>query len=430
MNIRSFFSPSTNIPPEYRANFNFLNIDIAFYGVLSGASVTFLVYYATHIGATSLQIGWINAAPAIMSILFSLPFGAWMGGMSRRRAAQITSVVMRLFYLPLIFIPLIFPVEVQIPLIVALVFLTFIPGTGLVVSFNTLFAEAVPIDWRGYVSGVRNIYFAIASILTSVACGFILDLVSFPMGYVIVFGLGFLGAVGSTVGIWFIKPLDVPVPYVKTEPLQPGGWGDIPESFYKPSLQARISKNLRKLHPEALHGPFGKVLFLMFIFSVAQYLAIPVFPIYIVNVVGINDQFIGLGNAIFFVALFFASTQLSRLINKIGNQGVTGLGLLIMGGYPLFLALAKGNGMFLLASVFGGFGWAMASGAMANYVLEKAEPEARSSYVGWYNVIANAGILAGSLLGPVIADGIGLQSSLFLFTFVRVLVGLVLLRWV
>lgn len=426
MNFHRIFSHSTSVPLEYRANFRYLYADIGFYGVLSGATVTFLVYYMTHIGATPLEIGWVNAAPAVMSIVFSLPFGVWMSNMSRRRAAQITSIAMRLFYLPLIFIPFIFSKPVQIPLIVAIVFLTFIPGTGLVVSFNTLFAEAVPIDWRGYVSGVRNGYFAISSILTSVLCGVILDQASFPLGYGIVFGLGFLGAVGSTLSIWFIKALDDPNSVVKIS--MPAINGETAKT--KLISHSKINQYFQKFHPEALLGPFGKVLFLMFIFSAAQYLAIPIFPIYTVNNVGISDQMIGFGNAVFFAALFFASTQLSRLINKIGNQGVTGLGILLMGGYPLFLALAKGNGLFLIASIFGGLGWSMASGAMANYVLEKANPELRSSYVGWYNVIANMGILIGSLAGPVIGDLIGLQPALFLFTVIRVLVGLVFLRWV
>lgn len=53
------------LPVEYRGNFLHLIADIAWFGVLNGSSLSFLTIYAARVGATTEQIGWINAAPAL-----------------------------------------------------------------------------------------------------------------------------------------------------------------------------------------------------------------------------------------------------------------------------------------------------------------------------------------------------------------------------
>jgi hypothetical protein len=50
-----------------------------------------------------------KCCPAVISILFSLPFGAWMEAMSKQKAIRITAILMRLYFLPLIIIPLTLP---------------------------------------------------------------------------------------------------------------------------------------------------------------------------------------------------------------------------------------------------------------------------------------------------------------------------------
>ncbi len=429
MNNKRIFSSLSKAPADYRLNFYSMYADIAFWGILNSSTLAFLAIYATHIGATTVEIGWINAAPAIISIFFSLPFGSWMESIPKLRALKITAVLSRLYFLPLIFIPIGLPKELQIFLIIAIVFLMNIPGAGLMVAFNSVFAEAIPIEWRGYVSGIRNGFFALVSIVVSVICGEILNRVSFPLGYILVFAFGFFGAVMSTLTFWFVKPVEV----LDKQTANSNALSQLALKKIKllqSPFQVYWERYRARLHIEALTGSFRKVLFLMLIFNIAQYLIIPIFPVYTVNILGIPDGIISLGNAIFNIALFAGSTQIARLVMKIGNQRVTGLGLVFMAGYPVILAIAANSYVFLAAFIFGGFGWSLASGAMYNFVLEEAVPEARSSYLGWYNLIANMGILMGSLLGPVFGDWFGLQPTLFVGAVVRVIVGLVLLRWV
>ncbi len=74
-----------------------------------------------------------------------------------------------------------------------------VPGTGLAVGFNTLFAEAVPDEWRAYVTGVRNVLLSLTYVISSIVCGILLKNIPFPLNYEIVFGIGFVGAMLSSV---------------------------------------------------------------------------------------------------------------------------------------------------------------------------------------------------------------------------------------
>ena len=49
-----------------------------------------------------------------------------------------------------------------------------------------------------------------------------------------------------------------------------------------------------------LRGPFGKVAVVMLFFHLAHYIASPIYPLYNVNVLHLNDDHIGIGTALFY----------------------------------------------------------------------------------------------------------------------------------
>jgi predicted MFS family arabinose efflux permease len=46
-----------------------------------------------------------------------------------------------------------------------------------------------------------------------------------------------------------------------------------------------------------------------------------------------------------------------------------------------------------------------------------------------HNLALNLGILSGSFLGPILANIVGLKEALFLAGLLRLLAGLVFIRW-
>lgn len=423
------------VPLALRSNFKHLYWDIGWYGVLSGSAIAFLTVYATRLGGDAFQIGLLTAGPAVINLMATLPTGRWLETRPIGPAVSWSAAFHRLFYLLWVIIPWLLLPNVQIWVYILVTLLMSIPGTALAVGFNALFADAVPPDWRPHVTGVRNAVLSVAFIVTSLASGVILEALPFPLGYQVVFAIGALGAAMSTVHLFFVRPL--------SDGRRRGGrWyrlGDLasPGRIQGVTDQGRTAIGLRfltrssgksMLRLEILRGPFGVVLVGLFAFHLAQYLAIPLFPIAWVNQLGFSDLLISQSQALFYAAVFIGSTQLSRVTARLGNQRVTALGVLLLAGYPAVTALMQGPVVFLLVSLLGGLGWSLAGGGIANYILERTPDDDRPAHLAWYNLALNAAILLGSLIGPLLAGWIGLFAALMIGALARALAGLFIWR--
>jgi MFS family permease len=435
MMLANLFRSSPPVPQDYRRNFLHLYLDMGWFGVLSGSSMAFLVIYAARLGASGFEIGMLGAMPAVMNMVFAIPSGRWLQRQKIDRAVFWTSVFYRFGYLFFIPLPWIFGPRGEIWALIVLALLMGIPGTALAVGFNALFAEAVPPDWRAYVAGIRNVVLSVVYIATSLVCGWLLNHIRFPSGYQIVFTMGFIGAVMSSYHLYHVHQLttaDMPRLGTSTGDLARPGFLRTLGDNLRPGVGLRFlarAKRSNLLRTDILRTPFRKTLLVFLLFHLAQYLAIPIFPLYTVNQLHLNDQQIGVGTALFYVTVLIGSTQLNRLVSRMGHKNVTAFGVMGLSLYPILLSVSQQVWSFYGVSVLGGFVWALVGGAYANYLLEKVPSGDRPPYLAWYNIVLNAAILIGSLIGPVVAKGMGLSSALLLFGVFRLLAGISILKW-
>lgn len=408
----------SDIPEKYRSNFIHLYFDIAWFGVLSGTAVNFLNVYATRLGASSTQVGLLTASAAIVNLFLAIPAGHWISKRHTGKAVFWSSVLFRIGYLFWIPLPWFLNEQGQIWALIVLTFLMAIPLTPLGVGFNALFAEAVPDRFRARVAGTRNVTFAIAYMLTSLIAGYILKNTEFPGGYQVIFVIGAFGAAMSSYHIYHVKPLldemiappSAPIPVSEPKPVPPRGM-------------------TAALRLDVWQSQFKNVLLALFIFHFAHYLSNPLYPIFNVRVLNLNDSHLGNGTALYYLSVLIASTQLGRIVHRFGNKRVTGWGVAGMATYPIMLAFAHNVWQFYVLSFIGGFLFALVNGAYANYMLERIPPDDRPSHLAWYTIMFNFAVLASSLIGPVAADAIGLIPALVAFGVARILAGLFLLKW-
>jgi MFS family permease len=280
-----------------------------------------------------------------------------------------------------------------------------------------MFAETVPEEWRAHVAGIRNATLSISSTVAIILSGVVLSAIPFPHGYLVVFAAGFVGAMLSSVSLLLIKP---------TQTFMPGP--AIPELQQK---KAGLFSTLKSqwLRVDILRGKFGTIILLLFIFHLAQYLPIPVFPLFQVNYLKFTDQTISLGSAVFNLAVFIGSTQLERLTLKLGHQKVVGIGIMALAFYPGLMSQMREIGLFLVTSIVGGLAWSMTGGAIYNYILVNVPARGSPPYIAFYNVALNAAILIGSLVGPLIAGQIGFVPALLIFAVLRFFSGAAILKW-
>jgi MFS family permease len=424
------------LPKDHVRNFIHFYLDFAWFGVLYGSSMSFLSVYMVRLGANGFQIGLVNAGPGLVTMLLALPAGWWLKRRPVDRSVFGSSVLFRFFYLLWIPLPILFSPNVQINVLIVLTFLMSIPGTVLAVGFNALFAEAVPPDWRGKVVGMRNALLAITLTTTSIICGLILDGLSFPFGYILVFAIGVLGAAMSSFHLGQIHvdtPVRASMRLVKAQgnlavPGQVRTIGDAIRSGFGLRFLTRLHK--RSYHPILiLRGPFAVTLVCLFFFHLTQHMAIPLFPLYWVEQLELTDRTISLGNALFYSFLFLGSTQLGYLTRRWGNYRCAVAGALLLSVYPALTALAQDITMFLIATILGGLFAAISTGVVGNYLLDKVPNRQRPLYISWYIITLNGAVLLGSLLGPILSFHLGLILALFVIAVGRGLSGLILWRW-
>ncbi|MBK8049500.1 MAG: MFS transporter [Anaerolineales bacterium] len=419
--IRSF-GATTPIPPEYRRNFHHLTADVAWFGLLAGTTIAFLGVYAAHIGATAFQIGLLTAGPALVNLIFTMPAGRWLHNRPIGPAVFGAAVASRLLFLVYALVPLLLPDPAQIHVMIIATLIFALPGVVLAIGFNALFAAAVPPEWRGVVAGRRNAMLSLVYVVASLLAGVILNNTSQAVGYTLVFGLGFVGAVMSTYHLGRLrnvveKPSSEPerLRQVIGDTAQPG------DTRGGQGVGGRVGVGLRAftrgqnlLRTEVLRGGFGWVILSLFAFHTAQYMPAALFPLQWVDVLHFSDGQIAMATAVFHISTFVGSVNLGRLTRRFGNHKLTVAGTSLLSLYPLLTALMPNFFWFLVTSIVGGQGWALVGGALGNYLLDKVPAGDRPAYLAWYNLALNAAILLGALLGPLLAGWFDIRIALIL----------------
>lgn len=423
------------LPEELRRYFSHLYGDIAWMGVVAGSSQSFLGVYVARLGADPLQIGLINAGPALVGLLFTMPAGVWLRRRAVGRAVFWAAALTRIHFLLWALLPLLLPAAAQIWSYVAIVLLMTIPGTVLAVGFNAVYASAVPPEYRGRVAGTRNAVLSLVFIVTSLLSGLILERLPMTPGYVLIFSLGFLGAVMSTYHLWHLRQ-------VSTEVDEPDKVRSSLGDFTRPGDARSFSMNLRTtvalrvfarsmnlFQVDVLRGSYGRIIAAFFAFHFAQYLPIPVFPIFWVDRVHFSDWEIGLATAGFHSTVLVGSLVFMQLTRHWGNRHLCAIGAILLSTYPFLTAVTTNLTLFVVTSLLGGAAWALVAGSLGNYLLEQVPETNRPAYLAWYNLALNAAVLSGALLGSLLAGWIGLTATLIVAGVLRLLAGIAIWRW-
>jgi MFS family permease len=403
--------------PTLKWNIRQLYWDVLWFGILAGSTLAFQSVYAVRLGATGLQIGLISAGPAVIGLMFTLPSGRWMESKSLIKVSFQSSIWQRLGYLVLVALPWIFPSpEGQVWGLIWTTLVVSVAGTVLAISFNAMFAEVVPPNWRARAVGRRNIILAISITLTTILSGQILDRLAFPINYQIVF---LVGAVGALLSSYHLGRIRKPEQVVEND--------DPPEVKAEDGNLAIKRKSLLRL--DLLIGPFGIFMLSYLVFYAFQYFPIPLFPIAYVDKLHMTDGMIGLGTAIFYGAMMAASFRLGYVSNRYGHRKVLVVSAALFPIFPFLLGIATGPALYYLACLIGGAVNAMLSGAILNRLMERVPPGDRPAHMTLHNLALNLGILVGSLLGPLSAGLFGLQPSLYISAALRLLAAGIFWLW-
>lgn len=388
--------------PVLSWNLRHLYWDVLWFGVLAGSTLAFQAVYAARLGASELQIGLLSAGPAIVGLIFTLPSGRWMEGKPLIKVSFQSAVWQRLGYVFLVALPWLFPSSIgQVWGLILTTLVMSIAGTILAISFNAMFAEVLPPERRAHAIGRRNVLMAVSITVTTILSGQILDIIPFPQNYQVVFLIGAAGAMLSSYHLGRIR-----------KPEQIESTQDNQVEADPPSLPS--SKKRSMVRWDLLAGRFGIFMLAYLAFYTFQYFPIPLFPVAYVDKLHMTDGMIGVGTAIFYGAMMLASFRLGYVSTRYGHRKVLVVSAALFPIFPLLMGLAKGQEVYYLACLIGGAVNAMLTGAILNRLMERVPAGDRPAHMTVHNMALSLGVLAGSLLGPISANLVGLQASLYL----------------
>ena len=432
-----FFAPqgtSTIMPDELRRHARHLYGDMAWFGLLAGTTAAFLNVYAARLGANAFQIGLLTAGPAAVNLIFTLPAGRWLQHRPIGSSVFWSAVSARGLYFIYALLPLLLAPVVQIEVMIWATLILTVPAVALAIGFNALYAAAVPIEWRGYLAGRRNALISLTFVISSLVSGYILSNTPQEIGYTIIFSMGALGAAMSTYHLGHLrdvreKPADEPqrIRQIIGDRAQPGGIRAGQGIGERVGIAQRaFTRGSNLLRTEVLAGGYGAVILALFVFHAAQFMPAALFPLRWVDELHFTDQQIAIGTAVFHSCVLLGSLQFDRLSRRHGNHKLTVAGTALLSTYPLFIAFMPNLFWYVVTSIIGGLAWALVSGALANYLLEKVPVDDRPAYLAWYNLALNAAILLGALFGPLMAEWFNLQVALVMAFVLRLLGSLLI----
>ncbi|MBN2501850.1 MAG: MFS transporter [Anaerolineales bacterium] len=428
----------TTLTLQQRTNFRLLYHDVFWWGLLGGSSLAFIPVYIARLEGTSFQVSLLTAGPAVLALFLSLPVGRWLENQDWTRTTFWTAFWGRIGYLLLIPMPWLFSDQGQVWFIILLTLVMSVPITILTVSFNAMFAAAVPPEWRPHVVGRRAALLAVSISVTSLICGQILDRVVFPLNYQIVFLIGVIGGGLSTFALGRMQstaPESIRINSARAgRPLNDSAHlgqynvGDaVRRTFGLRYLTRTEGKSLLRL--DLLRGPYGPFMAAFFLFFTFLYLPIPLFPLFYVEDLNLTDGIISIAGALTQLTIFLVSLRLTRISNWLGNRKLMAAGAMLYGVFPFLMALAKGAPMFLVASLIGGGIWGLVNGGMINRLMERVPEDDRPAHMALYNLGSQLGILLGSLAGPLVGDLLGLRTALLVSAALRLLAGILFNLW-
>ncbi len=400
-----------------RANFNALYWDIFFYGILAGTAINFLPIYAVRIGADPFRVGLLTSGPALVNLILSLPAGQWLRHRDVLRTTQIGAIFNRLGFPILVVLPWLLPPSAVLDVLPAVVMGMALPGVVLAISFNAMFADVVPPEWRAQVVGRRNALLAVASTAASLGGGKLLGLLPEPLNYQVLF---LIGAIGATLSGYFVWQVRRPVAPVVGSPMSGTG----PANRFSRWLNRATIREVLRL--DVIRSRFGLLMLAYLVFYVAQFTAIPLQPVFWVQTLKLTDFEIGVGNALFYLTLMVGSLLLAPLTARAGMYRLMTIGTILYGLYPLITAQAQDAWLYYFASLVGGVIWGIAGGSLTGWLMEGVPAHDRPAHMALHNVVLNLGTLTGTLLGPALADLFGTRDGLWISGWMRVAAGVVI----
>lgn len=383
---------------------NFINVQIDAIGIgLASAAAPFLPVFLARLGATNFQVGLLTAMPAITGLCLALVVGRFL--QSRRNIVPWFSVgrfLSVLAYALTGIVAFVVPEDYVVQAVLWIWALVTIPQTVVNIGFSVVMNAVAGPEGRYDLMSRRWSLLGLTTAITVALVGQLLDRLSFPINYQVVFiGL----SVGGLISYYFSNHVQLP----DNEPLPP--------STHE-SLSQRLKGFINLVRSERDFVAFsGK----QFVYTAGTALAIPLLPLYYVREVQADDSAIGLISTVQTAIVLVGYTLWNRQSRRRGSRFVL---LWTTCGLALHPLLVASTGQVELLILFAGLAGIFQAGLNLVFFdeLMKTVPPGRSAtFVSLSQSLQYLSTVIAPLLGTLLADQLGLAVALVISTLLRLI---------
>ncbi|MCX6081138.1 MAG: MFS transporter [Chloroflexi bacterium] len=399
-------STSTQPAEIQKRNYRYVQIDAI--GVsISNVAAPFLPVFLARLGASNFQIGLLSSMPGMTGLVLAILVGRFL--QTRRNIVpwfSLSRLLVIACYAITGLVTLLLPKEYTVISTLAIWAFATLPSTALAVAFSVVMNAVAGPEGRYALLSRRWAIFGLTSVVFTFAVTRVIDLVSFPLN----FALMFLGlSLGGLISFEFSSQISLPDQ--EPAPLTAGvSFWDTLKSYYSlmRGAPAFVSFSNKR-----------------FVYLSALALSAPIMPLFFVRELGATNSQIGSINmtmtSVMLVGYFFWPWVSRKWSGRIVLLA-TSLGMVL---YPaLTAAFPHVEWVYLFAAIAGLFQSGLDL-VFFDELMKTVPPEYSATFISLAQSMQYLSTIIAPMAGTLLADYIGLSGTLWLSAGLR-LVGFLL----
>ncbi len=406
MNIRrllsriNIFATPPGLTPTQRQNFFYTQMDALGVGLVSGAS-PFLAVFLTRLGGTNFQVGLLSAMPGFTGLVLGLVIGRFLQTRSNIVPwySRVRLIVFSAYTLTGL-MALILPQKATIIAMLVIWALASIPQAILSVAFTVVMNAIAGPEGRYTLMSRRWSILGITAAVMTMIAGQLLDRISFPLNYAVVF---LLFSMGGLVSFRFSSRMQVP-------PLNVEAVGD------KTPLFQQLKQDVRLVFSER---PFLAMSTKRLIYIFGSTLVAPLFTLYYVRIVQASDAWISAIVTMQSFVLLIGYTIWTQQHHKRGSRFILLSTTLALALYPALTAITRLPWMLVIYAGIAGIFQAGMNLVFFDELMKTVPPQHSATFISVDQSAQNALAMSAPLISTSLSNFIGIPVALGVGTAVR-----------
>ena len=392
-----------------KRNFRYVQIDAI--GVsISNVAAPFLPVFLTRLGASNFQVGLLSSMPGVTGLILAIVVGRFLQTRTNIVPWYSLSRLLVILCYALTGI-LTLSVSEQFVIIATLAIWAFatIPQTALSVAFSVVMNAVAGPEGRYALLSRRWAIFGLTGVIGTFIVTRLINLISFPLNYAVMFMVLSLGGFFS---FYFSRKIHVPDQIAP--PLPAGG-----------SPRQNLSHYLTLLRENPAFLSFSSK---RFVYFSAIVLSQPIMPLFLVRDVHATDAQIGTVNMTLTLVMLLGYFLWPRISRRRGGRFVLLATTLGMTFYPALSAATPQINLIMLYAGIAGLFQAGLDLVFFDELMKTVPAEYSATFVALAQSMQYLSMIIAPLLGTWLAEYIGLGGALWLSAGLRLIGFLLFLR--